>query len=140
MYIVRASSSSFNNLFPILNDVRVHIRGVAHRSIICFNRRSSSYNISHAGESINQVTLLFNILNMMQTAYWSYDHLIIQLEVCIDILKFLYQAPEQYETQILVDDSCGHDRQRQDESINRASHVVPKHPAYLNVICFTCTI
>ena len=68
MYIVRASSSSFNNLFPILNYVRVHIRGVAHRSIICFNRRSSSYNISHAGESINQVTLLFNILNMMQTA------------------------------------------------------------------------
>ena len=32
--------------------------------------------------------------------YWSYDHLIIQLELFIDILKFLYTypSPERYET------------------------------------------
>ena len=42
--------------------------------------------------------------------YWSYEHLIIQLEDCIDVLRAIYQ--DRFEIQIMVDHSCGHDRQR----------------------------
>ena len=45
--------------------------------------------------------------------YWSYDHLVVQLEDCIDILKMLYST-DKYEIQIMVDHSCGHDCQRED--------------------------
>ena len=45
--------------------------------------------------------------------YWTYDHFIIQLEDCMDILNILH-PPDKFEVQILVDHSCGHDRQRTD--------------------------
>jgi hypothetical protein len=45
--------------------------------------------------------------------YWTYDHLITQLEDCMDILHTLYDSTK-YEFQFLVDHSCGHDRQRPD--------------------------
>ncbi len=45
--------------------------------------------------------------------YWTYDHLIVQLEDVMDILCTLYDS-EKYEFQFLVDHSCGHDRQRPD--------------------------
>ena len=95
----------------------MHIRGVAHRSIICFNRRSSSYNIFtcwRINQSSNPFVQYFEYDANSNEGYWSYDHLVFQLEVRIDILKFLYPTPEQDETQILVEHSCSHDRQRQD--------------------------
>ena len=45
--------------------------------------------------------------------YWSYEHLTVQLEDCMDVLKALYPVSE-YEFQFLVDHSCGHCRQRED--------------------------
>jgi hypothetical protein len=43
--------------------------------------------------------------------YWSYEHMVILLEDCIDCLKVLYS---QYDFVFLLDHSCGHDRQRED--------------------------
>jgi DNA-binding transcriptional regulator YhcF (GntR family) len=43
--------------------------------------------------------------------YWDYDHMIIQFEDCIDVVKTLY--PE-FDFMFLFDHSCGHDRQRPD--------------------------
>jgi len=43
--------------------------------------------------------------------YWDYDHMIIQFEDCIDVVKTLY--PE-FDFIFLFDHSCGHDRQRPD--------------------------
>jgi hypothetical protein len=43
--------------------------------------------------------------------YWSYEHMVIQLEDCIHCLKVLYP---QYDFVFLLDHSCGHDRQRED--------------------------
>ena len=42
--------------------------------------------------------------------YWSYEHMVIQLEDCIDCLKVLYP---QYDFAFLLDHSCGYDRQRE---------------------------
>ena len=44
--------------------------------------------------------------------YWSYEHLIIQLEDCLDVIKGIYG--DEYIIHIMVDHSCGHDRQRED--------------------------
>jgi hypothetical protein len=43
--------------------------------------------------------------------YWTYDHIILQFEDCVDVIKVLY--PE-YEYIFLFDHSCGHDRKRPD--------------------------
>jgi hypothetical protein len=43
--------------------------------------------------------------------YWRYDHMVLQMEDCIDVLKVLY--PEFYVV-FLFDHSCGHDRMRLD--------------------------
>ena len=43
--------------------------------------------------------------------YWTYEHMIVQMEDCIDVLHHLY--PE-FEVHFLFDHSCGHDRQRPD--------------------------
>jgi hypothetical protein len=43
--------------------------------------------------------------------YWDYDHMIIQFEDCIDVVKTLH--PE-FDFVFLFDHSCGHDRQRPD--------------------------
>jgi DNA-binding transcriptional regulator YhcF (GntR family) len=43
--------------------------------------------------------------------YWDYDHMIIQFEDCIDVVKTLH--PE-FDFVFLFDHSCGHDRQRAD--------------------------
>jgi hypothetical protein len=43
--------------------------------------------------------------------YWDYDHMIIQFEDCIDVVKTLH--PE-FDFIFLFDHSCGHDRQRPD--------------------------
>ena len=40
--------------------------------------------------------------------YWDYDHMIIQFEDCINVVKTLY--PE-FDFMFLFDHSCGHDRQ-----------------------------
>ena len=44
--------------------------------------------------------------------YWSYEHLVVQLEDCLDILQCLYG--DQFDIRINVDNSCGHDRQKED--------------------------
>ena len=43
--------------------------------------------------------------------YWDYDHMILQFEDCIDVVKTLH--PE-FDFLFLFDHSCGHDRQRPD--------------------------
>ena len=45
--------------------------------------------------------------------YWSYEHLIIQIEDCVDVLRGVLDF-NQYEIRFMVDHSCGHDRQRDD--------------------------
>ena len=53
--------------------------------------------------------------------YWSYEHLAVQLEDCLDILQCIYK--DKYKFKINVDHSCGHDQQKEDalkvESMNR---------------------
>ena len=60
-------------------------------------------------------TPLHSCLNMVQKneGYWTYEHLVIQLEDCMDILTVLYPT-DKYEIQTLVDHSSGHDRQHED--------------------------
>ena len=41
--------------------------------------------------------------------YWTYDHMVIQLEDCVDIPKALHPG---FYFIFLFDDSCGHDRGR----------------------------
>jgi hypothetical protein len=43
--------------------------------------------------------------------YWSYEHMVLQLEDCVDCLQVL--AP-QFDCLFLFDHFCGHDRQRED--------------------------
>jgi hypothetical protein len=43
--------------------------------------------------------------------YWSYEHMVLQLEDCVDCMKVI--AP-QYDLLFLFDHSCGHDKQRED--------------------------
>ena len=43
--------------------------------------------------------------------YWTYDHMVLQFEDCVDVVKVLY--PE-YDYIFLFDHSCGHDRKRPD--------------------------
>jgi DNA-binding transcriptional regulator YhcF (GntR family) len=43
--------------------------------------------------------------------YWSYEHMVMQLEDCIDCLTVLYPN---IDFVFLLDHSCGHDRQRED--------------------------
>jgi hypothetical protein len=43
--------------------------------------------------------------------YWNYNHMVLQLEDCVDVLKHLY--PE-YDYLFLFDHSSGHDKQRED--------------------------
>jgi len=43
--------------------------------------------------------------------YWTYQHMVLQLEECIDILKHLFVA---YSFLFIFDHSCGHDKQRED--------------------------
>ena len=118
---ISTSSSSFNNLFPTTNDVGtcVHTSTSSFDNLFQSSKQFLKYFTSEdAGESINQATLhfvqYFEYDANSNEGYWSYDHLVFQLEVRIDILKFLYPTPEQDETQILVEHSCSHDRQRQD--------------------------
>jgi hypothetical protein len=53
--------------------------------------------------------------------YWVYEHMVLQVEDCVDCLKVLY--PE-HDFLFLLDHSCGHDRQRQDglnvENMNKS--------------------
>jgi hypothetical protein len=43
--------------------------------------------------------------------YWSYEHMVLQMEDCLDVMRVLYP---QNEVLLLFDHSCGHDRQRED--------------------------
>jgi hypothetical protein len=43
--------------------------------------------------------------------YWTYDHMVLQFEDCVDVVNVLY---DQYEYIFLFDHSCGHDRKRPD--------------------------
>jgi len=43
--------------------------------------------------------------------YWCYEHMVLQLEDCCDVLNSLYP---QYDFLLLFDHSCGHDKQRAD--------------------------
>jgi hypothetical protein len=45
--------------------------------------------------------------------YWSYEHLIVQMEDCVDVLRGVLDF-KKYEIRFMVDHSCGHDRQRDD--------------------------
>ena len=50
--------------------------------------------------------------------YWCYEHMILQLEDCVDVVQTLY--PE-FDFLFMFDHSCGHDRQR-DDALN-ADHM-----------------
>ncbi len=43
--------------------------------------------------------------------YWSYEHMVLQMEDCLNVMKVLHP---QYEVLLLFDHSCGHDQQRED--------------------------
>ena len=43
--------------------------------------------------------------------YWTYQHMVLQLEDCINVLNVLYP---QYDYLFLFDHSCRHDKQRED--------------------------
>jgi len=43
--------------------------------------------------------------------YWNYDHMVLQLEDCDDVIMYLY--PE-YDYIFFFDHSSGHDKQRED--------------------------
>ena len=43
--------------------------------------------------------------------YWSYEHMVLQMEDCLDVMRVL--NPE-VDVLLLFDHSCGHDRQRED--------------------------
>lgn len=45
--------------------------------------------------------------------YWTYDHMVLQLEDCVDVLKVLGYC-QKYDILFLFDHSCGHDRKRSD--------------------------
>ncbi|KAL7532560.1 hypothetical protein ACHAWF_008635 [Thalassiosira exigua] len=44
--------------------------------------------------------------------YWNYDHMMIQVEDCVDVLREV--LPAHYDIVLMVDHSCGHDRHRPD--------------------------
>jgi hypothetical protein len=44
-------------------------------------------------------------------SYWTYQHMVLLLEDCVDILNVKYP---QYDFLFLFDHSCGHERQRED--------------------------
>ena len=46
-----------------------------------------------------------------EQGYWTYDHMVAQLEDCVDVIKVLHPH---FDILFLVDHSCGHDRQRPD--------------------------
>ena len=39
--------------------------------------------------------------------YWNYNHMVIQVEDCVDVLKVLLE--DEYDVVFMVDHSCGHD-------------------------------
>ena len=43
--------------------------------------------------------------------YWTYQHMVLQLEDCVDVLKAIFLM---YTFLFLFDHSCGHDKQRED--------------------------
>jgi hypothetical protein len=43
--------------------------------------------------------------------YWTYDHMVLQFEDCVDVVNVLYPG---YDYIFLFDHSCGHDRKRPD--------------------------
>jgi hypothetical protein len=45
--------------------------------------------------------------------YWDYNHMVLQLEDCIDMLHVL-QGPDKYDYMFLFDHLSGHDKQRPD--------------------------
>jgi hypothetical protein len=51
--------------------------------------------------------------------YWSYEHMVLQMEVCADVMKVLYPDVD---VLLLFDHSCSHDRQGED-GLNVAKHV-----------------
>ena len=46
-----------------------------------------------------------------QDGYWNYQHMVLQLEDCVDVITNLYP---QYDFVFLFDHSSGHDKQRED--------------------------
>ena len=63
-------------------------------------------------ENDNHVVAYFDY-GANKEGYWSYEDIIVHLENCLGILKTLF-LPEVCAVQILVDHSCGHNRQRED--------------------------
>jgi hypothetical protein len=51
------------------------------------------------------------IYGIQKQGYWNYDHMVLQLEDCVNCLKVLF--PE-YDYFFLFNHSCGHDVQRED--------------------------
>ena len=43
--------------------------------------------------------------------YWNYDHMVVQMEDCIDVMTVLFPS---YDYLFLFDHSCGHEKQRED--------------------------
>ena len=44
-------------------------------------------------------------------SYWSYQHMVLQVEYCVDVLNTIYP---QHDFLCLFDHFCGHDKQRED--------------------------
>jgi hypothetical protein len=56
-------------------------------------------------------TLVLDDFDQHAEGYWTYDHMVLQFEDCIDAVKVLY--PD-YDYIFLFDHSCGHDRKQPD--------------------------
>jgi hypothetical protein len=50
-------------------------------------------------------------LGVTAQGYWTYDHMVLQFEDCVDVVKVLYC---EFDYIFLFDHSCGHDRKRSD--------------------------
>jgi hypothetical protein len=44
--------------------------------------------------------------------YWNYDHMVLQMEDCINLMTILYPS---YDYLFLFDHSCGYDMEREDD-------------------------
>ena len=64
--------------------------------------------------------------------YWSYAHMVLQLEDCVDCLQVI--AP-QFDYLFLFDHSCGHDKQREDglNVKNIENHLEAKKHTYMTL-------
>ena len=101
----------------------LRIEDISAEDLVRINmyRRKSHYQDKEAAVKVNKLStkpalsespfiVRFNY-GANEDGYWTYDHMFLQLEDCVDVIKVLY--PD-FDIMFIVDHSCGHDRQRPD--------------------------